>query len=130
MRAEVNNTPMTEEDKEPIHERDSREEAEGKHTLTDDEFICFKEHDYIGNSPRSVLMHMRSAHGYKGGRARALYLIENESAIFRESNLPSVEDEHFEENNCEPAKERESNDEPTVFQKFLSAVSLGIYDPN
>lgn len=130
LRAEVSNTPMTQENEEPIHERDSRGVAKGEDRLRHDEFICPEEQDYIGDSPTSVLMHMRSVHNTNGDEDVLIEDIAAESQFYRNSPLPPVKDNYYEENGVEPLEEDDSGNEPTAFQKFLSAISLGIYDPN
>ena len=130
MRAEVNNTPMTEENETPVHERDSREEAEGMESLSEDEFICPEAQDFIDTDTTSVLMHMRSAHGTEGGIDELVDDIEAESQYYRNALLPSVEAEDGEEIEFEVMETGEDEPEPSAFQKFLSAISLGIYDPN
>lgn len=130
LRAEVNNNSMTEENGIPLHERDSREEAQGDEKLAHNEFICAEAQDYIARDTTSVLMHMRSVHGTEGGIDELVEDIEAESQYYRNVTLPSAKTTEKDDIEFEIVEDQEDESEPSVFQKFLSTVTLGIYDPN
>lgn len=124
LRAEVNTTTMEDKDNTAIHESASRGEAVGEERLREDEFICFNEQDFIGDTEVSVLMHMRSAHEVHGDREEMLYMIRDESKKYRQTELPSVDTEETHQQKIGEFNEATDTENTGFFSKLLNAVTF------